>query len=304
MSSEEPASRNTSRAGAVAATADSSAGSLERRIVEYAQLGVPVAVIAGATIAGLLFGPPGAVLVLASGALIGVIAVFWASLRTLLGETPLTGADAYAIGAPRTEEEQKQAVLRALKDLEFERSVGKISEEDYRELVVKYRAEAKRLLRILEADAGPRRAHVEALVAKRLRRAGIAVDGGKVDGGKAFGDDDVERVERAGIAKKDAEVERAIAETVEVLDQQERVAVEGATVKERACASCATINDEDAVFCKKCGARQPQAAEPESDEDDDVTDGDAADEGDDDAADEGDDEGAAGDRPRTRRGAS
>ncbi|WP_148314521.1 carboxypeptidase-like regulatory domain-containing protein [Sorangium cellulosum] len=151
---------------------------LERQIVHYARFGVPLAALAGAGVAGLVAGPPAAILVLAGGALVAVIAIFWASLRVLLGETPLSGADAYAIGAPRAEEEQKQAVLRALKDLEFERSVGKISDEDYADLVAKYRAEAKRLLRLLDVDAQPRREHVAALVARHLRRAGLQDDGG------------------------------------------------------------------------------------------------------------------------------
>lgn len=117
---------------------------------------------------------PLVVLLLAGVAIASVIALFWGSLRTLLGETRLTGADAYAIGAPRAEEEQKRAVLRALKDLEFERSVGKISEEDYRELVGRYRHEAKRLLRLIDDSATEERARAEKLVQSRLVRAGIA----------------------------------------------------------------------------------------------------------------------------------
>ncbi|MCC6553190.1 MAG: zinc ribbon domain-containing protein [Polyangiaceae bacterium] len=216
---------------------------LERRIIEHAQVGVPVAVLLGAAIAGYTLGPPSAVLVLASGALIGVIAVFWSSLRTLLGETPLSGADAYALGAPRAEEEQKLAVLRALKDLEFERSVGKISDEDHRELVAKYRAEAKRLLRILEEDAGPRRARVESLVAARLRRAGLEID------------------------EEDGEDGGEAAETAEAVKDE---------LPGGACASCGIVNDEDAVFCKKCGARQPQAADGDVDEDEDDVERDGA----------------------------
>jgi hypothetical protein len=251
MSASKPASKDASHRAGEAEREEVPAASLERRIIEYAQLGVPLAVLGGTVIAGSMFGPPAAVLVLASGALVSVIAVFWASLRTMLGETPLSGADAYAIGAPSTEEEQKQAVLRALKDLEFERSVGKISEEDYRELVAKYRAEAKRLLRILDVDAGPRRAHVESLVAKRLRRAGFQ-----------------------GTEAEDAD------------GRDEGAPGDAAAC---ACASCGTMNDEDAIFCKKCGARQPQAAETREDEDDDASD---------------QDEDGVSDRPRAGRGAS
>ncbi|KYF61225.1 zinc ribbon domain-containing protein [Sorangium cellulosum] len=238
---------------------------LERQIVHYARFGVPLAALVGAGVAGLVAGPPAAILVLAGGALVAVIAIFWASLRVLLGETPLSGADAYAIGAPRTEEEQKQAVLRALKDLEFERSVGKISEEDYAELVAKYRAEAKRLLRLLDADAQPRREHVAALVARHLRRAGLQDDDGAPEA--------PEQDEDAAASETDAAAEPRPAKRKRVKatrpEQQERdqetaldaerddaVATDdrGAT-RTTACAACGTLNDEDAVFCKKCGTR-------------------------------------------------
>lgn len=123
---------------------------------------------------GVLYGPPGVVLVLAGVALVSVIALFWQSLRTLLGETPLSGADAYALGAPRTEEEQKRSVLRALKDLEFERAVGKISDDDYKQLVVHYRKEAKRLLRVIDEQNAPQRARAAAIAAERLAQLGLA----------------------------------------------------------------------------------------------------------------------------------
>ncbi|WP_437599114.1 hypothetical protein [Sorangium sp. So ce590] len=234
---------------------------LERQIVHYARFGAPLVALVGAGVAGLVAGPPAAILVLAGGALVAVIAIFWASLRVLLGETPLSGADAYAIGAPRAEEEQKQAVLRALKDLEFERSVGKISDEDYAELVAKYRAEAKRLLRVLDTDAQPRREQVAALVASHLRRAGLQDDGG-VDAPGQGEDAAASAPEGAAAAPEGAVTEARPA-------KQERVpepAADGesdlaAAAEEReaaqalACAACGTLNDEDAVFCKKCGTK-------------------------------------------------
>src|SRR5690606_34598187 len=123
----------------------------------------------------------------AAGTLAAVIALFWQSVRTLVGETPLSGADAFALGAPRVEEEKKRAVLRALKDLEFERSVGKISEEDYRQLVATYRAEAKRLLQQLDEAQRPRRDRVAGLIEARLRSAGLGNDEAAAVAGSASG---------------------------------------------------------------------------------------------------------------------
>ncbi|WP_437778896.1 hypothetical protein [Sorangium sp. So ce1097] len=285
MSAETPA-RSAASAAAREPVGRGSDSPLERQIVHYARFGVPLAALVAAGVAGLVAGPPAAILVLAGGALVAVIAIFWASLRVLLGETPLSGADAYAIGAPRTEEEQKQAVLRALKDLEFERSVGKISDEDYAELVAKYRAEAKRLLRVLDADAQPRREQIAALVAGHLRRAGLKDDSGAPEAPER--DDAVAAdAERDGAATTDAERDGAVAADAErdgavAADAERDGAVaadaerDGAatTDAERddaaagddraeargaacaACAACGTLNDEDAVFCKKCGTRR------------------------------------------------
>ena len=138
---------------------------------------VGIAVLAvglvGLVLAGLRFGAPGVVLGLAALTLVGVITAFWTSLRTLLGETRLTGADAYAIGAPRVEEEQKRAALRALKDLEFERAVGKISEEAAKVPVSECRREAKRLLRMLDEASADQRARAERVVAQRFAELGL-----------------------------------------------------------------------------------------------------------------------------------
>ena len=69
----------------------------------------------------------------------------------------------------------KRAVLRALKDLEYERSVGKISPEDYAELSAKYRAEAKRLMQTLDDALEPARQKVEQQLQQRLERAGVVL---------------------------------------------------------------------------------------------------------------------------------
>ncbi|WP_437733178.1 hypothetical protein [Sorangium sp. So ce1335] len=280
MSAETPA-RSAASAAAQETVSRGADSPLERQIVHYARFGVPLAALVGAGVAGLVAGPPAAILVLAGGALVAVIAIFWASLRVLLGETPLSGADAYAIGAPRTEEEQKQAVLRALKDLEFERSVGKISDEDYAELVAKYRAEAKRLLRILDADAQPRREQVAALVARHLRRAGLQDDTGapeapeqdadaaasEADGAAAGETDGAGEADGAAAEARPAKRKRAKArrperqeldhEPAPVAERDDVAAADdGEAARASACAVCGTLNDEDAVFCKKCGTKR------------------------------------------------
>jgi hypothetical protein len=216
---------------------------VDKRLVRAGIVALPVVTIGAAIVGGALQGPPAVLLALAGGALVAVIAIFWSSVRTLVGEAPLTGADAFALATPRAEEEQKRAVLRALKDLEFERGVGKISEEDFRALTAKYRAQAKRLLKALDEDAEPRRELVETLVQRRLRKEG-------------FGAGDAESAEES--ASK-APLRKSKKRDKAKLDDD---ASDETTM--RACAKCGTKNDEDAVFCKKCGARQAPEAEPEA----------------------------------------
>jgi hypothetical protein len=127
----------------------------------------------GLALAARQFGAPGVVLGLAGAALVACIAAFWASVRTMIGEARLSGADAFAIGNTGGAQEQKRAVLRALKDLEFERAVGKISEEDFKVLVARYRAEAKRLLKQIDEASAEQRARAEELVNKRLEKLGL-----------------------------------------------------------------------------------------------------------------------------------
>ncbi len=136
---------------------------------------VPVLVVLLAIALGAAFGLSLALLTLAGGVLCGSIWLLWSSLQGLTGEAPLTLEEALSLGAPSAEEEQKRAVLRALKDLEYERAVGKINDADYASLAEHYRNEAKRLLRAVDDDLGPERERAEKILAERLAaRTGAA----------------------------------------------------------------------------------------------------------------------------------
>lgn len=64
-------------------------------------------------------------------------------------------ADGPAADPDRVLEERKLAALTAILDLESERDVGKLSEEDLAELRVTYEAEALSALHELESDPAP-----------------------------------------------------------------------------------------------------------------------------------------------------
>jgi hypothetical protein len=146
-----------------------SAGGLSGRGLAAA---LPAVTVVTALAVGVAVGVELSLLVVAAGALAGVIALLWASVQALTGESPLTLEEAMTLGAPSAEEEQKRSVLRALKDLEFERSVGKISDEDYAELSARYRSQAKRLMQLLDEGAQPDRERAEKALRDRLAKDG------------------------------------------------------------------------------------------------------------------------------------
>jgi len=92
-----------------------------------------------------------------------------AALRTL---RPLVtpGDEAAAVVGHRTRavlEREKVLVLRTIKELEFDRAMGKLSEDDFHEMSVRLRARASRLMRQLDAGEGYR-SQIERDLAKRL----------------------------------------------------------------------------------------------------------------------------------------
>ncbi len=146
-----------------------------KNLAEHARWLYPLVVIALATIFGQFYGLGLSLLLVAGGVLGGSIWLIWSSLQGLGGDLPITLDEALSLGAPSAEEEQKRAVLRALKDLEYERAVGKINDDDYASLAQHYRNEAKRLLRVVDQDLGPERDRAERILSQRLAaRAGAA----------------------------------------------------------------------------------------------------------------------------------
>ena len=116
-------------------------------------------------------------------------------------------------------EREKMLSLRAIKELEFDKAMGKVSDEDFREMSARLRSRATRLMRQLDAGAGYRE-QVERDLAKRLGRAPRAAESSSPE--QPFTD---------GTAA--------------------HVAASADSPAVRTCASCSTANDPDARFCKE-----------------------------------------------------
>ncbi|MCH2107871.1 MAG: hypothetical protein MK135_00955 [Polyangiaceae bacterium] len=123
-----------------------------------------------ASLTATFYGLPGTLLFLAATALSVTIILIWISLERTTDTQNLDIEDALALAAPTAAEEEKRAVLRALKDLEYERSVGKISEEDYREVSSHYRAQAKQLIQAADESLKKKREFAEVRLKKLIHK--------------------------------------------------------------------------------------------------------------------------------------
>jgi hypothetical protein len=100
--------------------------------------------------------------------------------RTL---APLGAPDATMFAEPLSEREraalqrEKMLVLRSIKELEFDRSMGKLSQKDFDEMSERLRARAMTLMKQLDEGAGGYRELIERELRARLGRGGSGAAG-------------------------------------------------------------------------------------------------------------------------------
>lgn len=103
--------------------------------------------------------------VLCATCLVGALAALWGSLRSAFGGEGGTRIDTRDDTPERAALlDEKTALLRAIKDLQYEHQVGKLDQADFERLDRAYRARAKEVLELLDRDARPYRARAEALL--------------------------------------------------------------------------------------------------------------------------------------------
>ena len=253
----------TSRAVDARATTEDAAEA-ERRLAHYAAMGIPLAALVGAIVVGSLVGLGPAILILAGGTLLGTIALLWASLRTLSGDAPLpTDLENLAVRSRKVDSlgERKRRVLRALKDLELEHSVGKIDEKDYASLDERFRGEAKALMREMDGQLDPFRDEAERLAKKHLEKHGVKsspVASAAKASRERDDEDDLEDADETDHAEETAEAEEveevALVAPPPPTKSKPKRAAKPAGDTRLACPKCEASNEADATFCKKCGA--------------------------------------------------
>jgi hypothetical protein len=129
-----------------------------------------LAALACATAVTFLVRGQGLTVVILLTVLMGTTALV--ALATLRTVRPLVSPhdDRTAMVGERTRaalEREKLLTLRSLKELEFDRAMGKVSEEDFRDMTSRLRVRAMRLMRQLDAGAGYRD-QIERDLAKRV----------------------------------------------------------------------------------------------------------------------------------------
>jgi hypothetical protein len=126
-------------------------------------------------------------------------------------------------------EREKNLLLRSIKELEFDRAMGKVAEGDYDEMVVRLRSRAVRIMQQLDNTGSGYRELIERELASRLVKTGSLIGArGEGQGATATRDESVAQDFSPAAAS---------------------AAITGI------CPSCATVNDDDAKFCKSCGTK-------------------------------------------------
>lgn len=233
----------------------------ERRIAKGVAIGLPLVTVTLTLVAAVTLGAPIAILALAAGILLGVIALFWASLRILSGDAALPpelealDATAHAVDALSS---RKKMLVRALKDLDNERALGKLEDGDYDQLSHTYRGELKQVLARIDASLAPHRSKAEDIARAYLVKAGLAETSYRGAPPPA----------PASEPEVDGDADGNEAATPDTKTEPKPKPKSQDAPARIACAKCATSNEPDATFCKKCGASLAKShakTEPEAD---------------------------------------
>ena len=149
---------------------------------------------------------------------------------------PLTASDfteATEMVGERTRaavDREKTLVLRSIKELEFDRAMGKVSEKDFHEMSGRLRARAINLIKQLDFWMPGYHDLIERELKARLKQAG---------------DSQPSMVDEPRAASSESRVQSA------------RDDFGDASGSRPTCAECRTSSDPDARFCKSCGSALP-----------------------------------------------
>jgi hypothetical protein len=140
-------------------------------------------------------------------------------------------------------EREKSLVLRSIKELEFDRAMGKLSPKDFEEMGTRLRARAMMLMKQLDAGGSGYRPLIERELSARLATRSVVRL--KAESTEVRLKPDTTEVVRL---KPDATETNGVRLKPDATET-------GETRTRSGCAACGTANDPDAAFCKRCGTR-------------------------------------------------
>ena len=146
-------------------------------------------------------------------------------------------------------EREKQIVLKAIKEIELDHQMRKISDADYHEMVERYRARALRILGDLAAG-DDYRALIERELKDRLAATRAAEVAATAPGGETAARD---AAAERGPVTAPGEATAPEATAAKSGGSAHAPSAEASPSTENRCPACATVNDDDARFCKGCG---------------------------------------------------
>lgn len=201
----------------------------------------------GAALAELI-SPPAYFMAMAAVSLVLALVALYQSFLGVFGRRSTTATGLRASLPERAALiEEKNALLRAIKDIAYEREVGKLSEPDFQRLDRAYRLRAKEVLRKLDEDLAPFLERAEQLVAdaleKRKAKSAEVVSPGSAGSGDS--------------SSTSAEVdERPECPKCRTRNRPEAEWCKecGGRIAPLICVGCEAENDPDAKFCIKCAA--------------------------------------------------
>lgn len=202
----------------------------EAKLGRALALGIPLVALVLAALVGVIMNAATAILVLVGAALLGVIALLWASIRVLSGDAPLPPELEALEGATRGVDAlaaRKKMLIRAIKDLENERDLGKLETADFDQLSETYREELKTVMKRMDESLAPHRDKAEQLAREHLQKAGLAEKPYRGDQPPA---DEAEKAEKKVVERK-------------------------------TCPKCEASNEPDAKFCKECATSLVEATD-------------------------------------------
>lgn len=207
-------------------------------------------------------------------ALLYALSRLYAVVAALAG--PALPVEARSLGRTKAElRDEKRRLLRAIKELEFDFGMGKLSKGDFESVSATYKARAIEVMRALDG-AGDLHPELAALLRERAaKREGAgagsetahpsegpqdapesASTGGTSSGGAASGGASTGTSGRSATAAGTTASSAATSSSGSV-DPSSATSASTSTprvnLSPRTCAACAAPNDDDARFCKRCG---------------------------------------------------